>query len=54
MLNILLETLPVALIEVHKKSYIRPIVYIQNLAYPLSSISFGMTVIPSRNCKQWS
>ena len=41
MLNILLETLPVALIEGHKKSKYRPIVYIQNLAYPLSSISLG-------------
>ena len=54
MLNILLETSPVALIEGHKKCYIRPIVSIQNLAYALSSISLGMTVIPSRNSKQWS
>ena len=28
--------------------------YIQNFAYPLSSISLGMTVVPWRNWKQWS
>ena len=44
MLKILLEALLVALIEGHKKSYIRPKVYIQNPAYPLSSISLGMTL----------
>ena len=31
-----------------------PLEYIQNFAYPLSSISLGMTVVPWRNWRQWS